>query len=474
MSYLKNVSPGVSDEADGWLSTAASLGAACTLGLSLQISSGAFEPNALRGVTFALALCALAVLAARVGRWTAVAEHALTAVIGVALACQLYAWFRADPGEHLFPTHPWPYGPMYFALSLQALAAGFLLACSARTRRYLTPLLVLAYLPAGKWLIDVSPKPGMDVWWFQHDGAQALLHWQNPYSLTFANVYGNDVFYGAGMVKDGRLLFGFPYPPLSLYFATLGELFGDPRYAQLVCIALAALLMAYMQRGRLAVGAAALYLLTPRALLVLQMSWTEPILVFLLATVVFCARHYARAVPYVLGCLLAAKQYTIFIVPLIPLLTPLRGKELLTFLLRAAAVALALTLPLFLINPQAFIWSVIKLQFYQPFRNDALSYLPWWMARGHAQPPVWVAFAAAALATALALWRAPRTPAGFAAAIALVYGVFFAFNKQAFVNYYFFVVGAACLAACAGGRREADESEGHGPPSAASATSMSM
>jgi hypothetical protein len=251
------------------------------------------------------------------------------------------------------------------------------------------------------------------------------------------------------MVKDGRLLFGFPYPPLTLYLATLGQLFGDPRYAHLTCMALAAGLMAYMHPGRLAAGAAALFLLTPRTLVVLQMGWTEPMLVFLLAATVFAARRYPRAVPYLLGCLLVIKQYMIFVVPLIVLLTPLRGRALLSFLLRAAVVAAVLTLPLFLIDPHAFLWSVVKLQFYQPFRMDALSYLPWWVARGHAPPPVAVAFAAAGVAILLSLWRAPRTPAGFATSVAFVYCVFFALNKQAFVNYYYFVVGALCVALAA-------------------------
>jgi hypothetical protein len=53
------------------------------------------------------------------------------------------------------------------------------------------------------------------------------------------------------------------------------------------------------------------------------------------------------------------------------------------------------------------------------------------------------------VAIALALWRAPRTPAGFAAASALVFLVFFAFNKQAFTNYYSLVIGALCTAAAA-------------------------
>jgi hypothetical protein len=38
--------------------------------------------------------------------------------------------------------------------------------------------------------------------------------------------------------------------------------------------------------------------------------------------------------------------------------------------------------------------------------------------------------------------KAPRTAAGFAAGGALILLAFFAFNKQAFCNYYFVVVGA--------------------------------
>jgi hypothetical protein len=48
--------------------------------------------------------------------------------------------------------------------------------------------------------------------------------------------------------------------------------------------------------------------------------------------------------------------------------------------------------------------------------------------------------------SALSLWRLPSTPAGFAAAVALNSFAFFAFNKQAFCNYYFFVIGALCVA----------------------------
>ena len=57
-----------------------------------------------------------------------------------------------------------------------------------------------------------------------------------------------------------------------------------------------------------------------------------------------------------------------------------------------------------------------------------------------------IAFVALVVATGLVLWRCRRTAAGFAAGTALVFFAFFAFNKQAFANYYYFVIGAMCCA----------------------------
>jgi hypothetical protein len=47
----------------------------------------------------------------------------------------------------------------------------------------------------------------------------------------------------------------------------------------------------------------------------------------------------------------------------------------------------------------------------------------------------------------IAYWKLPRTIAGWAMAVCLTYIIFFAFNKQAFCNYYFMIIGFACLAA---------------------------
>jgi len=60
-----------------------------------------------------------------------------------------------------------------------------------------------------------------------------------------------------------------------------------------------------------------------------------------------------------------------------------------------------------------------------------------------------VAFGVAAVVGALALWRAARTPAGFALGVSALFLAFFALNKQAFANYYIFVIGALCVAVAA-------------------------
>ncbi|WP_224243661.1 hypothetical protein [Hyalangium gracile] len=438
---------------DGWFLAACCLAAATVLGLTLQLTDGTLREDALQGLGMTLALCAAAVVGSRLGRWHSLVEVGLTLMLAGALLLQLKELCLTHPGRHLHLEGPWPYAPLYWGLAAQALAAGALLASSDRLRPWLVPLLLVAHFALGVWMLKTSPAPFIDVFVFQVQGPDALLNGSNPYAMTFPNIYGHGYFYGEGVVQGGQLMFGFPYPPLSLMLSVLGKVLGgDPRYAQLVLITLAAGLMAYARGGRLAVGAAALLLLTPRGLFILEMSWTEPLLVGLLAAAVFCACRYPRALPYVLGLMVAVKQYTVFMLPLIPLLTPLRGRQLWGLLWRAGATALAVSLPLMIINPKAFIWSVVELQFHQPFRRDSLSYLSWWVAQGRPQPPVWIAFAGTGVALALALWRAPRTPAGFAAAVALVYCVFFALNKQAFANYYYFVVGALCVAAAAASR----------------------
>jgi hypothetical protein len=219
---------------------------------------------------------------------------------------------------------------------------------------------------------------------------------------------------------------------------------------------LAAILMAFARPEGFGTIAAMLFLTTPRIFFVLEQSWTEPFVVLGVATVVFAACRYPRAVPWLFGALVALKQYLIFAVPAALLLMrrPLERGQVMRVLGKAAMVAAALTLPFVAWNPVGFWTSVVTLQLYQPFRGDGLSFLAWWVSLGREQPPALIAFAAMSTAAALAVWRAPKTPAGFAAAIAVIFLTFFAFNKQAFCNYYFFVIGALAVALAAYGSPE--------------------
>jgi hypothetical protein len=256
------------------------------------------------------------------------------------------------------------------------------------------------------------------------------------------------------MSVNGQLQFGFPYPPLSLFMALPGYLFGDYRYAQLAAMDLAGAAMGLMSSGSVGTLAAALYLFTPRNFFVLEQGWTEPFGVLLVALVCWCAHRRPAILPYVLGMLFAVKQYMVLAFPpsILLLGSSVTLKSLPRFWARALAVTLALTAPLALWHWRSFFHSVVALQFFQPFRGDALSFLVMIAQKGGPALPSTTAFAAAAVAMIAAIARLPRTAAGFAGALSLTFLLFFAFNKQAFANYYFLVIGTLCCGVAAEGR----------------------
>jgi hypothetical protein len=267
------------------------------------------------------------------------------------------------------------------------------------------------------------------------------------------------------MVKDGRLQFGFPYLPVSLFCSIPGYFCGqDTRYGQAIALTLAGLLIGYCRPGQFSKLAAVLLLFTPTAWFVISRAWTEPFVVMLLAATVFCACRKLRwLLPICFGLFLASKQYLAFAIPLSVLLVPdfswrskASWRRWILLILASAGVAIVVTLPMVLWNPQAFWFSTVTVQEQAPFRWDALSYLVWIGFHIHSKYTslIWPAFASAILAMLLSVWKARRSPSGFAAAMGLVYIVFIAFNKQAFCNYYFFVIASLC---CAIGAEENSE-----------------
>jgi hypothetical protein len=335
-----------------------------------------------------------------------------------------------------------------FAMAAVAMIGSFF----DRWRTVYVAVFLLAWFWIGLWIIKTTPNPFIDVFVFQQESADALLHGRNPYSSSFTNIYGQDSpVYGKEVQVDGRVNFGFPYAPLSLLMILPGYLAGDHRYAQLFALVIAAGLIAFSRPGIIATLAAILLLTTSRVFMVLELGWTEPLVILWLAATVFCACRYPKATPYMLGLLLAAKQYTIFIPPLALLLvTPRftwRGYG--ELLLKAFLVAGIVSLPLILWDWHAFMRSAVTLQLKQPLREDALSYLLWYywhVDKETARAMTWLPFAGVGVMIPLAMWLWPKNAGGFAGAVAVVYFTFFALNRQAFCNYYFLVIGAMCCA----------------------------
>lgn len=432
--------------------------AAAVLAIALQFRNGRLDAFGFIFMATSLVLCGRALGSIASGLSATRDDRGIDRALRVAVALSLAAQFVFPPGIYLDLHGLAARAPFLVGIA----AASALLAFTLRTRvspgwrqlRLALLGLLGLELALGAWVIRHSPHPTIDVVIFQRDGVAALLAGKNPYTLTFPNIYGDSsAFYGPGMSVDNRLQFGFPYPPLSLLLAVPGAILGgDFRYSQLIALAAGGALIALARGGRMGLAAAALYMFSPRGFFVLEQGWTEPYVVALLALVVFCACRFRAGLGVALGLLLASKQYMILALPLVALLRPPgpdgrpHWRWIAAVAIPAIAVATLVTLPLALWDLPAFLHAVVALQFYQPFRADALSFLAAfaYVTGGHL--PGACGFAAAALATLLALRRCRCTPAGFSAATAFVLFSFFAFNKQAFCNYYSFVVGALCVA----------------------------
>jgi hypothetical protein len=422
--------------------------AALALGGAVQVDFGQYHRRAIPWLAVALLLSAMAVLVPRTRLLRAI-DGKGPWVVGIALCVQFLLLLLRSPGATgglagagatLWPFHAG-------VLAAAALVGGTLLLPGRAGRACLVALL-LVHAALGVWVLRAAPDPGVDVVMFQREASRALLHGENPYAMTFPNPYADPLrFYGPGAMNDGRLDFGYPYPPLSLLMALPGYVLGDFRYAQLAAMTAAGALIALARPGRLATAAAAVLLFTPRGFFVLEAGWTEPFAVLLLAATVFVGCRRPDALPVPLGLLIAVKQYLglgLFLLPLLP--TGMRTKHR-TLAWKAITVAGAATLPMALWDLPAFARSAVFLQFRQPFRGDSLSFLAGIFHETGWRGPTWFAFLITIPAIILCLRRCPRTPAGYSAALGLVCLVFFAFGKQAFCNYYHFVIGAFCCAA---------------------------
>jgi hypothetical protein len=436
---------------------------ALALGYAVQIANGFYHPQALGWLTAAVGLCVCGVVSSKWVRTpTRRGRNLLHLLMGAGLAWQLITLGGTTPGLYLTESASLSWFKGLLFVEAVFIALGFV---PVRVfQRVWFPALLVIHLALGGWMLRASPSPRIDVVVVHRAAIEALLGGQNPYRITFPNIYGaNSGFYNPQLVEGDRVMFGYPYPPPSLALVVPGHIWaGDYRYAELAALVIGAAFIGYVQPTLTARLSASLLLTSPRGLFVLEQGWTEPVAVLVFAATIFCLLHRPSLAPFVSGVLLVTKQYLVLAGAALLRFVMTLGERRARFIVRLACAALVMTMPFVFWDPRAFVANVVLLQAREPFRLDSLSYLSWAARSGWGMGSLLWSIAAACVALAVGLARTPNTAAGLAASLALSWLVMFAFGSKAFCNYYFFVVGALCCAVAAGavGADRADGADG--------------
>jgi len=345
--------------------------------------------------------------------------------------------------------------PAWFAViagyAILGLAAALPSARRLRHGKWTFTLFLAVHTGMTVALLRSSPAH-IDVEVYLREGLVALFHGHNPYAMTVPNIYPSplkELFYGPGGVVNGRVQGGYPYLPFALLAAIPGFLLGDVRHSQLIAMVVTALVLRRLAWDPIGRAAAVLGVASVSAIPMLTGAWTEPASVALMACLVLALerrRHAFAALS--LGLLLVSKQYFVVAIPIIWLIRQWLNRRMILIALGAAA---AVTLPLFLVDPATFWKAIMGIQG-APLRPDSVSLLVS-SVKEFGWPPPWTYGVLPVLGgglTAITLTlRAPRTPPAFAASVGLTLLVTILLNKQAFMNYYFFVSGALLIAAVA-------------------------
>lgn len=395
----------------------------------------------------------------------------------MALTCALF------PGRMGWGT----YSPA--GLALVAVAGGLcLVAIHAGRRTSTTPtylathrsvwpkfwVIVVIFLALSVYAVRITPAEQTDVYLWQRDAASAFLHGIDPYTITHENIFGDksSYFYPPGIVSQGRVHIGLAYPPLSVLMSVPGYLAGDLRYSDVAALLATAILMLRLRSTRLSLITAAILLLSPATFYLVSRGFSEPFVLLTLACTVAAAEKQSRWLPLVLAAFISSKQYAVLALPFAGFLIPgCTWKQYVRLVAGALLVSLVLCIPFVIWSPHHFWRDLVVLGFILPFRPDSLSFSVLTTRLGWGPLPSWVMGVAVLTACAWCLVKAKRSTAMFVTCFALVLLVLLSLHRQAFINYYFTVIGGLLLAVVAGQRQGILNIPGEGVADAGAASS---
>lgn len=368
-------------------------------------------------------------------------------VVPVGVAMGVAALFLQPPLSYVHATKWLMPGVVLGAIAL--LGTRELLApMGVRARRAAALVLLLT---AGSYAVVIfGGVPVIDVWVSLQGAARGLLAGRNPYELSFPDA------------PPGETSDCFNYLPGTFLLASPGEwLFGDARWAEMACLVAAIGLLVWhvgqrsgwTDRGRIAL--AALVGVVPGTLLLVQQAWTEPLLLLaVVAAAVLMDRGRAGWAAAPLGLALATKQHMLVLLPLIVLWPRFQLRRVVA----TGAIAGAVTLPWYLASPARFMGCTRDFFFGRRAVSTSLSL--WLNMPEPARLPVLVL--ALTILMIVVLVRCPRTGAGFMLGSGVLLSGLSLFNKQSFVNQWWFgsvLVIAGIAAAVVPRRAGSDEFE---------------
>ncbi len=297
---------------------------------------------------------------------------------------------------------------------------------------------------AGVTMIAAAPRPHIDVFFLLQGSTKGLVAGKDMYRQQWAASRATYPSHGLFDV--------YPYLPwTSVLLLPFRLVFGDIRYGLVTALAVASWL------ARRLTGASAspglryvpallplLIALHPKVTFADQMSWTEPLLVALLAGMVLATERGRPGIG--LACLmlaLASKQHILLLLPIAAAWPRFGVRRTLI----AAAGAFVLVLPWIIAGPHDFWHDAVDANTGLGYRADALC-IATWVHKEFGHDPGFALTGLGLLIAYAIAWRARGDAFGFCAGAGLLVLALDITNTQSFFNHYTLGMALVVLALC--------------------------